>query len=423
MSVRIVRPGTAVGTVRAPGSKSYTHRALVAGHLSGHRYEVGHPLDSDDTRATARAIDALGTHPRLGGPRWTLLPRRTDASRAGSIDCGESGTTLRFAAALAARGNRPIRLRGRGRLPVRPMEDLFGALECLGASCDRPPGGHSLPVTIRGPLHGGSIRLDASRSSQFASSLLLTLPTLPDDSHIRLMGAIVSEPYLDATLAVLRYHGVRVDRNGRDLTVPGGQEYRRRGMRVPGDASSACYLWAAGALTGGRVRVRGIPADWPQADRAILGLLREAGSSVAETADGVTVEGRPDRAFSMDFTSCPDLYPLAGVIAATIDAPSTLRGADQVVLKESDRRAATIRLARTMGADVRPTRRGLVIRGRARPRRLRLAGLSDHRVVMSAAVGALVADKPSSIGDADAVTKSFPAFWNVLDSLREGGRA
>jgi 3-phosphoshikimate 1-carboxyvinyltransferase len=167
VSARTIRPATAAGTVRAPGSKSYTHRALVAGHLTGRKYTVVAPLDSDDTRATARALRALGTSVECGRARWELSPRTAKAGPRARIDCGESGTTLRFVAGLAARGVSPVTLTGRGRLPDRPLGELVGALERLGADVRRPLADRSLPLTVRGPIHGGSLSLDASISSQF----------------------------------------------------------------------------------------------------------------------------------------------------------------------------------------------------------------------------------------------------------------
>ncbi len=419
MTVIRVAPGKVSGTLRAPPSKSYTHRALVAGFLSQTNYRVEAPLDSDDTRSTANGLARIGAAVRFSPIRWTITPRPSASGRAVSVDCGESGTTLRFLAAVAARSRRKVRLRGEGQLPNRPMRELFDALETLGASCAIPDGARSLPAIVSGPLHGGTVRLDASRSSQFVSSLLLTLPTVKGDSTIDLVGPIVSEPYIAATLAVLRHHEVRVRRRGRRFTIPGGQRYRNPGLVVPGDASSAAYLWVAGAIAGGRVRVTGIPSEWPQADLAILELLRSAGASIRHSPDGAAVEGGALRGFTVNLTESPDLYPLAGVLAASIPEQSRILGAPHVVHKESNRRDGTVRLARAMGADVREQRDGLVIRGSAHPTRFRLRGLEDHRVVMSAAVGALIGDGASSIDDARAVSKSFPGFWMALESLRQ----
>jgi 3-phosphoshikimate 1-carboxyvinyltransferase len=416
--VTIVRlaPGIAFGRVDAPPSKSYTHRGLIAGHLARRTFRVRDPLDSEDTRATAAGVSQLGTPVTPAGSEWIVRARA--APKIGErvvVDCGESGTTLRFLTAVAARSTAEVVLRGRGRLPHRPVEELLSALRTLGATARRDPADGS--VRVRGPLRPGHVVLDASVSSQFASALLLVLPTLDGESRVRLRGPIVSAPYLEATRAVLRHHGIRVRARGRDLVVPGHQRYRGAGFRVPGDASSAAYLWSSAATTGGKVIVDGIPADWPQADLAVLALLEAAGVSVREGRTGATVEGRAHRPFDVDLTPSPDLYPLAGAVAATIPGRSRLRGAAHVVFKESDRKRSTARLARALGARVTVSPEGLAIEGTEHPRPVNLRDLDDHRLVMAAAVGALAADRTSTLGDAAAVNKSFPDFWAALAEL------
>lgn len=416
-----VLPGTATGHVVAPPSKSYTHRALVVGHLTRRIYSVEGPLDADDTRATARALGSLGSPVHRVTARWTVHPvhdRR--ASRGRTIGCGESGTTVRFAAALSALYSSPTRLTGRGRLATRPLSPLLDALRSLGARCAGSGGSTQLPVTISGPIDGGTVAVDASESSQFASALLLVLPTLAHDSVLDLLGPIVSEPYIDATRAVMRAHGVEVSGTRRRMRIRGGQSYSGSRFLVPGDASSAAYLWVAAAVTAGTVRVDGIPGRWPQADLAVLDLVRRAGAEVRAHPSGVTVRGGTLRPFTIDLTNAPDLYPLAGVLAAATPGTSRLRGAPHVALKESNRREGTVRLARAMGATVRTQEGGLDIGGLRRPRALAIRDLNDHRLVMSAAVGALAADGSSTIGDARAVAKSFPGFWKTLDSIVGG---
>lgn len=411
-----VTPHRASGTVRPPASKSYTHRALVVGHLSGRTFRVVRPLDSADTRATADGIAALGTAVRRSRSAWIVRPAR-DArpNRPVSIDCGESGTTLRFLTAVAALSKRETTLRTRGELSRRPMDELLDVLRDLGAECGRDPRNGS--VMVRGPIHSGEVRLPASTSSQFASALLLSLPILPGTSVVRRTGPVVSAPYVDATVAVLRHHGVRVERVGQDFRIPGGQHFQRSQFRPPGDASSAAYLWAAAATTDGCVEVRGVDPEWPQADLAVLPLLRSTGARVTRSRSGTTVRGRAVRPFDVDLTDAPDLYPLAGALAATIPGCSTIRGAAHVAWKESNRKLATARLARAFGARVRSNSLGLAIEGHRPPRAARLTGLSDHRLVMSAAVAALGASGRSTIGDARAVGKSFPGFWKVLGEV------
>jgi 3-phosphoshikimate 1-carboxyvinyltransferase len=417
-----VRPGPVHGTTRAPPSKSYTHRALVVGHLARRTFRVRRPLDSDDTRATAAALEQLGTSVRRGKGSWQLAPK-PQASSEGRVllQCRESGTTLRFVCALAALSDRPVQIAGEGRLSERPVDALLDALKELGASC-RHVGGSGLPIEICGPIHGGRLTLEASESSQFASALLLVLPTLEDDSSLELTGTIVSEPYLEATLAVLRHEGIRVERRGRRFRIPGRQRPRGSGFTVPGDASSAAYLWTAAAVGGGTVRVHGVDPKWPQADLMMLDLLQLAGAAVSRGADGARVSRSRPKPFRVDLTNAPDLYPLAGVLAATIPAVSRITGAEHVVHKESDRRAETVRLARRLGARVERTPSGLRILGTDRPRALHVPDLSDHRLVMSAAVGALAADGDSLIGRREAVRKSYPGFWSAFRALSGGVR-
>jgi 3-phosphoshikimate 1-carboxyvinyltransferase len=167
--------------------------------------------------------------------------------------------------------------------------------------------------------------------------------------------------------------------------------------------------------------VEGVPANWPQADLAVLDLLENAGASVSRLPNGATVSGGTPRPFGVDLTDAPDLYPLAGVLAATTPGVSRIVGAEHAVLKETDRKAGTALLARCLGAAVEGTNHGLSIRGTRRPRALDLRQLSDHRLVMSGAVGALAAEGDSILGEREAVRKSFPGFWDAFATIAEGG--
>ena len=414
MSGASLRPAVLAGTVRAPPSKSYTHRALLVAHLGRRPFRIEGPLDADDTRASARAIGRLGTRIVRSPGSWEAQPRPLPSSqRPVSIDCRESGTTLRFVLALAALDPRRITLTGVGRLPGRPIRELVRALRSLGAQSRRRSRSRNLPLEIRGPIHGGSVTVDASESSQFASALLFVLPTREEDSLLRLVGPIVSRPYIEATLEVVRRHGIVVEGDGRRFRIAGGQSYTGRRFAVPGDASSAAGFWVGAAISGGRVRVDGIDPSWPQADLAILRILGTAGATVHRSGRSVTVEAGRRRPFSVDLTASPDLFPLVGVLAAATPGRSRLRGAAQIVHKESDRRRETVRLVRAMGAGIREGLDVLEIDGRSDPAGVSLPDLSDHRMVMAAAVAALAGRGRSTVGDVRAVGKSFPRFWSA----------
>ncbi|MGA7922713.1 MAG: 3-phosphoshikimate 1-carboxyvinyltransferase [Thermoplasmata archaeon] len=419
MTLRSVSPASLSGSLRAPPSKSYTHRGLISGFLSQRSYRVDHPLEADDTRATATGLELLGSVIRRSSSHWSLTPvtPTLHPNQTIRLRCGQSGTTLRFLTAVAARQGRLVRVEGDPRLARRPLRPLLRVLRSGGVRIRRIGAPANLPLEILGPLRGVRTSLHVGESSQFLSALLFVLPTLETSSSLQLVGTPVSQEYVAATLRVLSLHRVRVSLTPSVLEVEGGQQYRGAGFRVPGDASSAAYWWAAAGLNGGPIRVRGVPLDWPQADLEILPILEAMGSHVARHSDGATVEGRIREPFDVDLTNAPDLYPLVGSLAAQLPGTSVIRGAPHVVAKESDRRAATIRLVRGLGGTARLTRRGLEVRGTHSPRPLRSSLSDDHRVVMASAIAATAASGPSLVGSAEAVRKSYPTFWDDLRSL------
>lgn len=419
MSVRTIHPARASGRMRAPPSKSYTHRALVAAFLARRATEVRDPLDSDDTGATRLGLEYLGARIRRSRSGWAVSsgPGAAGPPR-GPIQCRESGTTLRLLVAVAALGSAPVAFEGAARLSVRPMAELFRALRQLGAEVHSSGRARALPCTIQGPLRPGRATLRGDVSSQFTSSLLMVLPTLSGSSTLRIRGTEVSRPYVDATCAMLSDRGVRVHRTPHGYRIPGHQRYRGGRIPVPGDASSAAYLWASAAATNGDVAVEGVPATWPQADRQILPILSEMGAHVRISASSARVSGSLVRPVTWDLTDAPDLYPLVSVLAALVPGGrSRLSGAPQLKFKESDRRRQSVRLARAVGARVTENGSRIEVVGTETPRPLHLLSLSDHRLVMSAAVAALAGPAPSRVGRAEAVSKSYPGFWSALEEL------
>lgn len=432
-SVWVVHPSSAAGSVRAPASKSYTHRALVAAALSPDGGRVLEPLRSDDTAATLRAIEALGgqvisaTGTTAAGVSVEALDVRPIPRRGGSLpkvpvaDVGESGTTLRFFSAVAALSTRPVRFEGKPGLARRPLNDLLGALDHLGAQREGPTPGSSLPFTIHGPIHPGTVDVRGDVSSQFVSALLLTLPTLEGDSEVRVQGPRVSEPYVEATTSLLRAQGLRVEARPEGYRIPGGQVYRGGDLVVPGDASSASYFLALGALTGGPVKVTGIPraSEWPQADLALLDLLEEAGARVRRGALELEVarDAFPLHPFRAQLDPSPDLAPLLAVLASFSEGNSELVGGAHLASKESDRRAGCLLLAKALGARATDEGGTLHIRGPATARSLELTELTDHRLLFSACVAAAALPEPSHLGPPSATWKSYPGFFADLQAL------
>jgi 3-phosphoshikimate 1-carboxyvinyltransferase len=413
---RRVRPVPLRGTVVAPPSKSYTHRAAVLAHLSERPVTVHGPLDSEDTRATLGGLVALGARVERSPGDWRIDGRnaRLSAGRA-LVRCGSSGTTLRFLVSVAALREAPSRFVLSAELSRRPVRPLLDSLQRQGARVRRGDGG---ALTVYGPIRPGRFRLETSLSSQFLSSLLQVLPRLDAPSEVVLSGATVSAPYVEATAALLRRAGARLRYARGRWRVDAPTPFTARRFSITGDASSAAPLWVGAAISGGAVEVSGIDRRWPQADLAVLELLTAAGAGVRSRGASVRVEGGRLQAFRFRFDDCPDLLPLAGVVAAFTGRGScALVGARHASAKESDRVLETARLARALGArvEVRPSE--IRIRPGALPKRLRWETAPDHRVVMAAAVAATGLAEPSRIAHPEAVRKSYPGFWSALGEL------
>lgn len=421
----VLHPGRVAGELSGSPSKSYTHRALLRALLSQGGGELLHPLRSEDTLASARVAEVLGLS--LDGPedpasdRWRFRPGNPPGPATSRLllDARESGTTLRLFSAASALSGASVQWQGAGSLAVRPMDPLLDALELLGVHVERAAPGRSLPFHLRGPLRAGSVELPGGTSSQFLSALLFSLPVLAGESRIDVLGPQVSEPYVEATLHALASAGVQVAKEGTTYHVPGGQRYRAGTLPIPADASSAAYLFALAALTGGKVRVGPFPEGWPQADLELLNILRAAGAGVRREGEDyeVTAGGLPLGGFEADLDRSPDLAPLLGVLASFAGEPCELRGGTQLVHKESDRRAGTEALVASLGARLERVPTGWRIQGPPKARRLSLTDLTDHRMLLSACVAASALPEPSRLGPASAAAKSYPAFFEHARTL------
>ena len=400
-----VYPGTLRGSVPAPPSKSHAHRLLIAAALcqEGHETRILCPEDNEDISATVRCLEGLGARIRREGD--TFLVRRDlpfGFTEGTEMDCGESGSTLRFLLPLCAalpraadeKPDAPCRLTGHGRLPKRPNLPLLEVLRAHGAKID----GNDLPITTCGGLQAGDFSLPGHVSSQYFSGLLFALPLLESDSTLRFTSPLESEPYVHLTIQVLRQFGIRIDSMESGWRIPGKQTYFSPGsLTAEGDWSAAAFFIAANAL-GSSVKVEGLNAASCQGDKAIHALLKQIGGD-------------------MDVTQTPDLMPVLSVAAAASPGKTTrITGAARLRLKESNRLAAMAGVISCLGGQAQETPDGLIIHGTQLQGGV-IDGQRDHRVVMSAAVAATVCTQPVTIRDAEAVNKSYPGFWRDFKEL------
>lgn len=418
MKIKKIKPSQSVqATLTLPGSKSYTHRALVAAALAEGESLLSNALRAEDTELTARALAQLGAdidwqgatiRVQGTGGRWRPV--------AEPIYLGNSGTSMRFLTALAALGQGRYVLTGTARLCQRPLGDLLAALEQLGVQAVSEKGNGCPPVMVLGGLKGGPARLSGAVSSQYLSALLFIGPLAPHGAEIEVIGELVSRPYVDLTLEVLGDFGISYYREGyRYFRLPGGQTYQSRCYEIEADASSASYFWAAAALTSGRVTITNLSLESSQGDAAFPRVLQQMGCILESTPGGLTVQGGKLQGVQVDMATMPDLVPTLAVLAAWAEGETVITGVAHLRHKESDRLAAAATELKKMGVAVRETPDGLIITG-GRPHGAAIETYEDHRIAMSFAVAGLKVPG-IAILNPDCVAKSFPDFWQFFDRL------
>jgi len=404
-------------TLTLPGSKSFTHRALIAAALAAGESRLTNALKAEDTELTAQALARLGADirwqdstVRVAGRGGRLLPV------AEPIHLGNSGTSMRFLTALAALGQGQYVLTGGPRLCERPMGELLAALQQLGVKALSQRDNGCPPVVVMGGLTGGQARLSGAVSSQYLSALLFIGPLAPQGLEIEVTGELVSRPYVNMTLEVLGEFGISHYREGyRYFRVLGGQQYAPQDYEIEGDASSASYFWAAAALTGGRVTITNLSLESCQGDIDFLSVLARLGCRLDSAPAGLTVQGGPLHGIEVNMANMPDLVPTLAVLAAFAWGETVITGVAHLRHKESDRLAAVAAELGKMGIEVRETADGLIIQG-GRPRGAEIETYQDHRLAMSFAVAGLGV-QGMAIKDPGCVAKSFPEFWDFLERL------
>jgi 3-phosphoshikimate 1-carboxyvinyltransferase len=404
-------------TLTLPGSKSYTHRALMAAALATGESVLTNALKAEDTELTAQALTQLGagigwqgTTIKVTGRGGRWRPVKVP------IYLGNSGTSMRFLTALVALGAGEYLLTGTERLCQRPLGELLDALRRVGVRAVSERGDGCPPVRVTGGLTGGRTQLSGSISSQYLSALLFIGPLAPAGLEIEITGELVSRPYVDLTLEVLGDFGITYYREGhRFFQLPGGQSYLPRAYEIEADASSASYFWAAAALTGGRVTITNLNLESSQGDAAFPEVLARMGCAIESTPAGLTVQGGPLQGVAVNMASMPDLVPTLAVLAAFAQGDTVITGVAHLRHKESDRLAAVATELKKLGIEAWETPDGLVIRG-GTPKGALIHTYNDHRIAMSFAVAGLKAPG-MVITDPDCVAKSFPDFWEFFERL------
>ncbi len=406
-----VRPSAIKGTITAPASKSVVQRAIAAALLSHGKSIITNPGSSNDCLAAISIARALGA-------TVTVLPNSleiigTSGITSNHLHCGESGLSIRMFTPIAASFSEEISLMGEGSLTIRPMATMESPLQQLGAYCKTTHG--LIPIVVKGPLHGGKAALDGSLGSQILTGLLMAAPRAKEDVTLQVKN-LQSKPYIDLTLEVMKAFGVCADNyNYEEFFIKANQKYQPTTFNVEGDWSGAAFLLVAGAIAG-RIRVENITTSSRQADKAIMQAIMQAGAIVNEKSNAIEVCHAPLSSFSFDATDCPDLFPPLVTLAAECGGVSSIKGVGRLEHKESNRSIALQAEYRKMGINIEVDGDTMLVTGGSISAAT-IDSHNDHRIAMATAISGLTANGTVFIEGAECVAKSYPAFFDDLNTI------
>ena len=411
-----IQPGPASGSLRAIPSKSAAHRLLICAALADGATFVRCDKESQDIAATIRCLTGLGAVITRRGEGYHVTPiDRDHIPKPCTLDCGESGSTLRFmlpvVCALGAQGT----FRMAGRLAQRPMEPLATQLRAHG--CTITPRPEEDQMDFSGQLTPGAFTLPGDVSSQFISGLLFALPLLEEASTLTITGPVESKGYIHLTLRALADFGVVPRDKGDGYHIPSLGYHGPETVAVEGDWSNAAPWLCMGVLGGEGITVTGMDPNSLQGDKGVCQVLSRMGGPITREGGDYTAKPGQLQAAVIDARNIPDLVPVLAAVAAVAPGETRIVGAARLRIKESDRLVTTRQTLNALGGDVEETEDGLIIRGKETLAGGTIDAQGDHRVAMLAAVASVVCANPVTITGAQAINKSYPSFWRELQEL------
>ena len=403
------------GKIKAITSKSVAHRLLICSAFADSPTRILCEETNKDIEATAASLNALGANIQRNAPYYDVIPVSPEnITRGATLPCGESGSTLRFLLPIAAALGADCSFLLEGRLADRPLSPLREELEAHGITLSGKN-----PLTISGKLSGDEFSIDGSVSSQFVSGLLLALTLLPLSASLTVTGRIESAPYIDITCDALSLFGAPVQINENKYVIGESVSLVSPSyLEVEGDWSNAAFPLALGALCGD-VEVCGLNPDSSQGDRAIIDILLRFGADITLSESGSSyIARRSDlRGIDIDASQIPDLVPVLATVASVAKGKTRIYGASRLRLKESDRLSTVWDMLTRLGAKIEENDDGLTVEGVSALSGGSVSSHNDHRIAMSAAVAASISENSVEIDGAEAVNKSYPAFWNDVEAL------
>lgn len=407
--IKTIKPGQRSGAVRVPSSKSQAHRALIIAALAEDETDIICDGISKDIEATVNCLNALGARINIHGDVISVFPIRKVPDGVCRLECGESGSTLRFMLPLVGALGASAEFSPKGRLIERPLAPLDGELIRNGMKIEKT----GETIVCSGRLTGGEYTLAGNVSSQYISGLLMALPAVGEDSTLTVTGEVQSENYIKMTEDVLNISGIRYKKSGWDYSIPGSQKPNLPGRyTVEGDFSSASFFLCMGAFSEQGITVSGLNPSSNQGDKQILKILSQFGANITPCERGITVSKGSLSGITIDASQIPDIIPPLCVVAAAAQGETHIVNAGRLRLKESDRIATTCALINSLGGDARELPEGIVINGTGGLKGGEVDSCNDHRIAMSAALAASICKEDVIISGAECVAKSYPRFWD-----------
>ncbi|AEA44318.1 3-phosphoshikimate 1-carboxyvinyltransferase [Fluviicola taffensis] len=410
---QIVQPGLLSGTIQIPASKSDSQRAILCAALSDGVSVLTGVGKSDDEQAMLRAVAEMGAKINVLSDSKVEISGISHFPENVELSAAESGLGLRLLTCVAASFNQKVILTGRGSLLKRPMNFLDAVLPQFGCAVASNHG--FLPLEVQGPLVGTTITVDGSLSSQFISGLLMALPRSRQSSVLTVLD-MKSGPYIQMTIRTLKQFGIKIEQAGSQFEILGNQLYQSTDYSIEADWSSASY-WLVAAAVGHSITVSGLKMNSLQADKVLLDALISAGCKISFEAQTIRIDGSELHSFMFDATDCPDLFPALVVLAAKCNGISTFKGVDRLIHKESNRGVVLQSEFGKMGLKIELKGNFMTVFGTGLLNGAAVDSHHDHRIAMCMAIAGTLAIGETNITNAEAVSKSYPDFWNHLSGL------
>lgn len=418
---------TLKGTINAPPSKSYTHRAIICAALSEGESTLVNYLKSNDVYETISTLKKFG----IGIEKQNKQLKIKGDENLNNVNVGkeknividtikESGSTLRFLIPVAciSKFKGKIVFIRKGRLKERPIKPLINSLSKLGAKFETKEEGDKDIITIYQGIKGGKTDIPGNISSQFITGLLFACARAEKDTEINVTTKVESKPYIKITLDVLNDFGitVNVSEDMRKFIIPGNQHYKNKRYEIEGDYSSAAFLLAAGAINGNIV-VKNLNTNSKQGDREILNILKRMNANIKVNKDSIHIKSSELKGIEIDAKDMPDLVPICAVLGCFATGETKIFNAERLRIKESDRLDAITTELKKMNANIKETEDGLIVK-RSNLKGAVIDPHNDHRIAMACAIAGLNAEGETIIKNAECVNKSYPSFFEDIEKLK-----